>query len=89
MAGGRLKCAYSVVDTADEREPTRETTWKSLEEDDQFGEFLQPTRYTPRDSELIAVCKELRKGNDPADAVLAASNWVHGGGQHGRAQFGG
>ena len=72
--------AYSVVDTAEEREPARDATWKSLKEQDivdQFGEFLQPTRYTPRDSELIAIARELRKGNDPADAVLAASNWVH------------
>jgi transglutaminase-like putative cysteine protease len=72
--------AYSVVDTADEREPVREASWKALKRDDvadRFGEFLQPTRYTPRDAELLAVSKSLRKGNEPVDAVLAASNWVH------------
>ena len=44
---------------------------------DEHTEYLQPTKYAPRDRELASVARELRKGRDPADAVLAISEWVH------------
>jgi transglutaminase-like putative cysteine protease len=72
--------AYSVVDTADEDPPVRTANWRGLREDnviDKYGEYLQATDYTPRDAELIAMSRQLRRGLDPADAVLAAANWVH------------
>ncbi|MFD8491873.1 transglutaminase domain-containing protein [Amycolatopsis sp. NPDC059657] len=70
----------SVVETADEAEPIRTATWKDLRSEnviDHRTEYLTPTDYTPQDRELASVARDLRKGNDPADAVLAVSNWVH------------
>lgn len=72
--------AHSVVDTADEVPPVRTASWRSLRAADvvdQHGEHLNPTRYTPRDPELAGVARELRRGREPADAVLAAADWVH------------
>jgi len=72
--------AYSVVDTADEASPARTANWRGLRADDvldRYAEYLQATQYTPRDAELIAVSRNLRKGLEPADAVLAAARWVH------------
>ncbi|WP_370945702.1 transglutaminase domain-containing protein [Amycolatopsis sp. cg5] len=70
----------SVVETADEAEPIRTASWKDLRSEnviDHRTEYLSPTDYTPNDRELAAVARDLRKGKDPADAVLAVSDWVH------------
>lgn len=75
--------ATSVVETgemAEGDEPQFETTWKELKSDaivDEFTEYLQPTKYAPRDRELASVAKQLRKGKDPAETVLAIAEWVH------------
>ena len=72
--------AYSVVDTADETDPVRTANWRAVRTDDvldRYGEYLQPTQYTPRDAELVAISRGLRKGLEPAEAVLAAARWVH------------
>ncbi|GAA2671926.1 MULTISPECIES: transglutaminase family protein [Actinosynnema] len=72
--------ASSVVETGSEEEPVRTATWADLRADsllDRYTEFLGPTRYVPVDRELAAVARSLRKGRQPADAVLAASAWAH------------
>jgi transglutaminase-like putative cysteine protease len=72
--------ASSVVETADEVRPVRGIAWRDLVADDvldKYADRLEPTGYTPRDRELTAMSRQLRKGNDPADAVLAAASWVH------------
>jgi transglutaminase-like putative cysteine protease len=72
--------ATSVVETADVAEPIRTATWRDLRSEtvlDQRTEYLGATNYTPRDRELSAVARELRKGKEPADAVLAVCEWVH------------
>ena len=72
--------AYSVVDTAEEADPIRTANWRALRAADlldRHGEYLQATQYTPRDAELVAVSRALRKGLEPAEAVLAAARWVH------------
>lgn len=71
--------ATSVVDTSEPLPPVRTAGWKELlAEDvlDQYVEYLQPTRYTPRDPELAAVARQLKAGKDPVDAVLAIVDWV-------------
>ena len=71
--------ASSVVETSAEIEPVTTGTWGDVRADnlvDRYTEFLEPTRYTPRDRELLAVARELKKGQSPSDAVLAASQWV-------------
>lgn len=70
----------SVVETSGEVEPIRTGTWADLRADnlvDRYTELLEPTAYTPRDRELGAVARTLRKGKTPAEAVLEASQWVH------------
>lgn len=71
--------ASSVVETSDEIEPITTGTWQDLKADnllDRYTEFLEPTRYTPRNRELLAKARELKKGLTPSEAVLAASQWV-------------
>ncbi|MDX8035109.1 transglutaminase family protein [Lentzea sp. BCCO 10_0856] len=71
--------ASSVVETSAEIEPVTTGSWSDVRADnlvDRYTEFLEPTRYTPRNRELLAVARELKKGQTPSDAVLAASQWV-------------
>ncbi|PRY36177.1 transglutaminase family protein [Umezawaea tangerina] len=72
--------ASSVVETGEENEPNRSGSWPDLKSEallDRYTEFLDWTPYVPKDKELAAVARELRKGVSPADAVLAACHWVH------------
>jgi transglutaminase-like putative cysteine protease len=72
--------ASSVVETADEVPAVRGASWRDLAEPavlDRYAECLDPTGYTPRDRDLTAKSRQLRRGHDPADAVLAAARWVH------------
>ncbi|MGC7093389.1 transglutaminase family protein [Amycolatopsis lurida] len=72
--------ATSLVETAEAASPIHEASWADLRGDkvvDEHTEFLTPTDYTPRDRELAKVARDLRKGKDPADTVLAVSSWVH------------
>ncbi|GHH60114.1 transglutaminase family protein [Lentzea cavernae] len=71
--------ASSVVETSAEIEPVTTGTWADLKADnilDRYTEFLEPTRYTPRNRELLTKARELKKGHTPSEAVLAASRWV-------------
>lgn len=69
----------SVVETADALAPARSATWDELAGDpvrDRYCEGLEFTAYLGRAPELTRAARALRRGNDPADAVLAACRWV-------------
>jgi transglutaminase-like putative cysteine protease len=69
----------SVVETADAVEPVRTATWAELGSEavrDRYTETLEFTDYVPHDRELARTVRGLRRGKDPADAVLAACRWV-------------
>ncbi|MFD4670020.1 transglutaminase domain-containing protein [Lentzea sp. NPDC058450] len=71
--------ASSVVETSAEIEPVTTGTWADLREEnllDRYTEFLEPTRYTTSNRELLSIARELKKGKTPSEAVLAASQWV-------------
>ncbi|MDX3664043.1 transglutaminase family protein [Streptomyces sp. ID05-26A] len=71
--------ASSVVETSAEIEPVTTGTWGDVRAEnivDRYTEFLEPTLYTPRNRELLAVARDLKKGQSPSGAVLAASQWV-------------
>jgi transglutaminase-like putative cysteine protease len=69
----------SVVET-DRPEPVSEkASWSELEADavlDEFHEMLAPSQHTPASKRVAAVGKRIRKYNEPADAVVAAVQWV-------------
>ncbi|WP_199429078.1 transglutaminase family protein [Qaidamihabitans albus] len=72
--------ATSVVETNEATEPIRDASWRDLRSDaviDEHTEYLETTKYTPRDRELASVARELRKGRDPTGTALAISQWVH------------
>jgi len=69
----------SVVET-DKPEPRKApVSWAALESEavrDRYSEVLTPTRYTPLDKRTERVARQIAKGHDPGDAVLAAVEWV-------------
>jgi transglutaminase-like putative cysteine protease len=70
----------SVVETGDSATPVNGVSWAELRSPDvvdKYAEYLERTTYVPRDRELVAMARELRKGRRPVDAVLAVSEWVH------------
>jgi transglutaminase-like putative cysteine protease len=70
----------SVVETGDAGEPVNAVSWAELRSKDvidRYAEYLDWTAYVPRNRELAAVARELRKGRRPVDAVLGVSEWVH------------
>ena len=70
----------SVVETGELVAPVNEAAWTDLRSPDvvdRYAEFLEWTPYVPRNRELAAIARELRKGRRPAEAVLAVSEWVH------------
>lgn len=70
----------SVVETGDADEPVNGVSWaelRSMDVIDRYAEYLDWTAYVPRNRELAAVARELRKGRRPVDAVLGVSEWVH------------
>ncbi|KAA0023174.1 transglutaminase family protein [Antrihabitans cavernicola] len=70
----------SVVETDPFAEPAEAWSWEDLRGDlslDRFDELLSHTTYVPKDRKLASVAKQLTKGLDPVDAVVAAADWVH------------
>lgn len=70
----------SVVETEAISMPTDTVDWNRLEEDDvrdRFGEYLSGTDYVPDSDRFAETAARLRRENRPADAVIAAANWVH------------
>ena len=43
---------------------------------DRFDELLRPTDYTPASKRIAAVGKRIAKDHEPAEAVIAAAEWV-------------
>jgi transglutaminase-like putative cysteine protease len=59
-----------VVETGDAGMPDDGVSWADLrspEVIDRYAEYLEPTAYVPRDRELAAVARGLRKGRRPVD----------------------
>lgn len=70
----------SVVETGDGGAPGDGVSWAELRSSDvidRYAEYLEWTEYVPKNRELAAIARELRKGRKPVDAVLAVSEWVH------------
>ncbi|MPZ81224.1 MAG: transglutaminase family protein [Actinophytocola sp.] len=70
----------SVVETGEVAMPVNGAAWTDLRSPelvDRYAEFLEWTGYVPKNRELGAIARELRKGRRPVDAVLAVSEWVH------------
>lgn len=71
--------ATAEVETADASTPVRSATWQQLAGEpvrDRFSEMLEFTSCVGRDRGLARTARSLRRGRDPADAVLAACRWV-------------
>lgn len=71
--------ATTVVETADALAPARSATWDDLAGDevrDRYCEMLEFTGYIGRNRDLARAAKALKRGREPADAVLAACRWV-------------
>ena len=71
--------ATSVVETADALAPARSATWEELageEVRDRYTEMLEFTDYVERNRDLGRAARALKRGKEPADAVLAAARWV-------------
>lgn len=71
--------ATTVVETADALAPARSATWDDLDGldvRDRFTEMLEFTGYVGRNRDLARAAKALKRGKDPADAVIAAGRWV-------------
>jgi transglutaminase-like putative cysteine protease len=69
----------SVVETADALAPARSVTWEELggvAVIDRYTEMLEFTDYVVRHRDLARAARALKRGKDPADAVLAACHWV-------------
>jgi transglutaminase-like putative cysteine protease len=72
--------AASVVETGAQPGPVETASWadvRSADARDRYGEYLEWTAYVPKDRELAAIARTLRKRQSPADTVLAVSKWVH------------
>lgn len=72
--------AASVVETTTQPTPEEEATWadvRSPQSLDRYGEYLEFAEYVPKNKELAAIARGLRKGLSPAETVLAVSRWVH------------
>lgn len=70
----------SVVETDKPEPPSEKVTWEELASEavvDKFDEVLSPTHYTPRSKRLRRVGERIAKYNDPQEAIVEASNWVH------------
>ncbi|MDT5343906.1 MAG: hypothetical protein QOE52_3090 [Mycobacterium sp.] len=69
----------SVVETDRPDPPTEKLTWPDLHNEtvaDRFDEVLRPTEYTPVSKRIAAVGRRIAKDREPADAVVAAAEWV-------------
>src|SRR5947209_601060 len=69
----------SVVETDRAEPPTEKATWADLHSElviDRFDEVLRPTHYAPASKRIAAVGKRIAKYHDPAEAVVAAADWV-------------
>lgn len=71
----------SVVETEAIAVPADGAGWNVLGEEDardRFGEFLSATNFLPDSDEFDEIAAQLRHDHSPAEAVVAAAQWVHG-----------
>ncbi|HXO57972.1 MAG TPA: transglutaminase family protein [Mycobacterium sp.] len=71
----------SVVETEKPDPLAQKLTWSDLHAEaviDRYDEVLSPTEYTPASKRIAAVGKRIAKDCEPADAILAAAEWVRG-----------
>ena len=69
----------SVVETDRPEPPTEKLTWADLHAEaviDRYDEVLRPTEFTPSSKRIAAVGKQIAKYHEPAEAVVAAAEWV-------------
>src|SRR3984893_10295325 len=69
----------SVVETDQPDPVTEQLSWSDLAQEaviDRYDELLRPTDYTPTSKRIAAVGKRITKEHEPADAVIAAADWV-------------
>jgi len=71
----------SVVETDQPEPQVVEARWSDLQSEaviDRFDELLRPTEHTPASKRVASVAKKIAKTHKPAEAVVAAANWVRG-----------
>jgi transglutaminase-like putative cysteine protease len=69
----------SVVETDRPEPSTAKLTWADLQTEsviDRFDEMLVPTEYTSTSKRIAAVGRRIAKYREPAEAVMAAVEWV-------------
>jgi transglutaminase-like putative cysteine protease len=70
----------SIVETDKGELPKEKFSWDELhsaEVIDKYDEYLTPTHFTPASRRLARVGERIAKYNDPQEAIVEASNWVH------------
>jgi transglutaminase-like putative cysteine protease len=69
----------SVVETERPDPVTEQLSWSDLQEVaviDRYDEVLRPSDYTPTSKRIAAMGRRIAKEHEPADAVIAAADWV-------------
>ena len=69
----------SVVETELAEPLPTDAGWSDLHSDaviDRFDELLRPTEHTPASKRVASMAKKISKSHKPAEAVVAAANWV-------------
>ncbi|MFZ1179288.1 MAG: transglutaminase family protein [Mycobacterium sp.] len=69
----------SVVETERPEPPVTDVGWSDLQTEaviDKFDELLRPTEHTPASKRVASVAKKIAKTHEPAEAVIAAAEWV-------------
>jgi transglutaminase-like putative cysteine protease len=70
----------SIVETDKGELPKEKFGWDELhsaEVVDRYDEYLTPTHFTPASRRMSRVGERISKYNDPQEAIVEASNWVH------------
>ncbi len=71
----------SVVETERPEPAVTDAGWDDLGSEaviDRFDELLRPTEHTPANKQVAAVGKRIARTHRPAEAVVAAADWVRG-----------
>jgi transglutaminase-like putative cysteine protease len=71
----------SVVETDRPEPPAAKVTWTDLQAEaviDRFDEVLSATGYAPMSRRIAAAARRIARYHEPAEAVVAAAQWVHG-----------
>ncbi|BBY38197.1 hypothetical protein MMAN_23310 [Mycobacterium mantenii] len=69
----------SVVETERAEPLSAEVGWSDLQSVaviDRYDDLLRPTEHTPASKRVTSVGKKIGKTHEPAEAVVAAANWV-------------